>query len=157
MKRIAKFSVAQRTVVLLVTMLYLLRSTPGVLQNCAEAVPTASSLGQPAEVELADSLKIVALVQQFRSRGHLVAQLDPLRRVAYGPWFGDIGVASPWCEVGFAVHRGGIDFLSYCRKGRCPSQVRSAATVTAGRLEGSHKPQRASSRCSRETASTRTH
>jgi 2-oxoglutarate dehydrogenase complex dehydrogenase (E1) component-like enzyme len=28
---------------------------------------------------------------RFRSRGHLVAQLDPLKRTAGGPWLGPMG------------------------------------------------------------------
>ena len=48
------------------------------------------------EYEASDTLKVAALVQRFRSRGHLVAQLDPLKRVAHGPWMEDVGVASPW-------------------------------------------------------------
>ena len=55
--------------------------------------PSPAALSEP---ELADTLKVAALVQRFRQRGHLVAQLDPLRRVTYGPWLGDIGKASPW-------------------------------------------------------------
>ena len=48
------------------------------------------------EYEVSDTLKVAALVQCFRSRGHLGAQLDPLKRVAHGPWMEDVGVASPW-------------------------------------------------------------
>ena len=53
---------------------------------------TAASL----EHRMADTIKIVALIQKFRCKGHLTAQLDPLKRVAYGPWMADIGISSPW-------------------------------------------------------------
>ncbi|CAL5220687.1 g2736 [Coccomyxa viridis] len=36
--------------------------------------------------EVADTLRLVRLLQAFRSRGHLAADLDPLKRQA-GPWF----------------------------------------------------------------------
>lgn len=69
------------------------------IQDCAvsdAAVPGATA----AEADIADTLKVAALAQLFRSRGHLVAQLDPLQRVSYGPWLGDIGIASPWYAQG---------------------------------------------------------
>jgi len=37
--------------------------------------------------EVADTLRMVRLLQAFRSRGHLAADLDPLRRQASGPFF----------------------------------------------------------------------
>ncbi|KAK9809577.1 hypothetical protein WJX73_003787 [Symbiochloris irregularis] len=40
-----------------------------------------------------DSIKVAALVQLFRSRGHLSARLDPLERVAGGPWLGNRAAA----------------------------------------------------------------
>ena len=52
--------------------------------------------GQDVEAQLADTIKIVSLIQKFRNKGHLAAQLDPLKRVAYGPWMADIGICSPW-------------------------------------------------------------
>ena len=48
------------------------------------------------ESQTADTIKIVGLIQQFRCKGHLTAQLDPLQRVEYGPWMADIGIQSPW-------------------------------------------------------------
>jgi 2-oxoglutarate dehydrogenase complex dehydrogenase (E1) component-like enzyme len=54
----------------------------------------SSEAGQHAEV--ADTLRLVQLLQAFRSRGHLVADLDPLQR-ARGPWFTDTGSA-PHCR-----------------------------------------------------------
>lgn len=41
--------------------------------------------------DVEDTLKLAALIRRFRSRGHLVAQLDPLKRTAGGPWLGPIG------------------------------------------------------------------
>ena len=38
--------------------------------------------------EVADTLRVVRLLQAFRSRGHLAADLDPLKRQA-GPWFSE--------------------------------------------------------------------
>ena len=35
--------------------------------------------------EVADTLRLVRVLQAFRSRGHLAADLDPLKRQA-GPW-----------------------------------------------------------------------
>lgn len=43
------------------------------------------------DVEIQDTLKLVQLIQAFRTRGHLVAQLDPLRRTRGGPWLGPVG------------------------------------------------------------------
>ena len=40
--------------------------------------------------EVADTLRVAAMVQEFRRHGHLVAQLDPLRRPARGPWLAEV-------------------------------------------------------------------
>ena len=45
--------------------------------------------------ELADTLCLLRLLQAFRSRGHLAANLDPLQRQR-GPWFREGLHASPW-------------------------------------------------------------
>jgi hypothetical protein len=37
------------------------------------------------------SLPVLPCDRRFRSRGHLIAQLDPLRRPQGGPWLGPIG------------------------------------------------------------------
>ena len=41
-------------------------------------------------VEVADTLRVAAMVQEFRRHGHLVARLDPLRRPARGPWLAEV-------------------------------------------------------------------
>jgi 2-oxoglutarate dehydrogenase complex dehydrogenase (E1) component-like enzyme len=55
----------------------------------------------PSEDEVSDILRVVALVDMFRREGHLVARLDPLSRVRYGPWMSDTlsHHASHWCAV----------------------------------------------------------
>jgi hypothetical protein len=52
---------------------------------------TTSSSSSHHDVHLEDTLRVVELIRRFRSRGHLVAQLDPLRRTPGGPWLGPIG------------------------------------------------------------------
>ena len=56
----------------------------------------SSSSSAPANAEVADTLRLVQLLQAFRGRGHLAANLDPLRRTR-GPWFTDSG-APPHCR-----------------------------------------------------------
>lgn len=51
---------------------------------------------QTSEYEVCDTLKVIALVSHFRSRGHLVAQLDPLQRVPYGTWHKDGDAEAVW-------------------------------------------------------------
>ena len=41
------------------------------------------------QVEVADALKMAAMVGVFRGRGHLAAQLDPLGRAPRGPWLSE--------------------------------------------------------------------
>jgi hypothetical protein len=41
-----------------------------------------------------DTFKVAELVRLFRSRGHLVARLDPLNRGQRGPWMKELGAAS---------------------------------------------------------------
>lgn len=97
------------------------RTCAALLQDDAYAdrlqVPDAPS----TEFEVADTLKVAALVQQFRSRGHLVAQLDPLRRVQFGPWCGDVAVYSPWlglpaCQLFYVAAKASRrkDVISVC-------------------------------------------
>ena len=60
--------------------------------NSAPAEPPVNPLSSiPLYVEVEDTLKLAALIRRFRSRGHLVAQLDPLKRTPGGPWLGPIG------------------------------------------------------------------
>jgi hypothetical protein len=73
-------------------------STQGSFSEAATAAatehdPTASSSSRSliADREMSDMLKIAACIRRFRSRGHLVSQLDPLERTAGGPWLGPIG------------------------------------------------------------------
>ena len=65
-----------------------------------------------SEAQLADTIKIVSLIQRFRSKGHLTAQLDPLKRVAYGPWMADIGISSPWCALSCLSAHGSLRLSS---------------------------------------------
>lgn len=73
-------------------------STQGSLGEAATAAAaghdtTASSSSSRlvADREMNDMLKIAAAIRRFRSRGHLVSQLDPLQRTSGGPWLGPIG------------------------------------------------------------------
>lgn len=58
-----------------------------------------------------DTLKLAACIRRFRSRGHLVSQLDPLGRTSGGPWLGPVGggysrcggVWMEWSAVGWLV------------------------------------------------------
>lgn len=43
--------------------------------------------------DVGDTLTLAACIRRFRSRGHLVSQLDPLKRTPGGPWLGPIGDA----------------------------------------------------------------
>lgn len=47
------------------------------------------------EQEVRDAVKVTELVGEFRTRGHLCAQLDPLKRVKRGPWFSDLAQTRP--------------------------------------------------------------
>ncbi|CAG9461158.1 unnamed protein product [Pedinophyceae sp. YPF-701] len=44
--------------------------------------------------DVADTLRVARLVESLRNRGHLVAQLDPLRRVQRGPWLEELNGSS---------------------------------------------------------------
>jgi hypothetical protein len=61
--------------------------SPSTLEHPASTPPSST----PVSVEVEDSLKLAVLIRRFRSRGHLVAQLDPLKRTPGGPWLGPIG------------------------------------------------------------------
>jgi 2-oxoglutarate dehydrogenase complex dehydrogenase (E1) component-like enzyme len=52
----------------------------------------SSSLAS-SHFEMSDTLTLAACIRRFRSRGHLVSQLDPLQRTPGGPWLGPIGDA----------------------------------------------------------------
>ncbi len=60
-----------------------------------------NELGGRVEDEVADVLRVAGLVERFRREGHLLARLDPLGRVAHGPWMSDSpGSSSPqWCDI----------------------------------------------------------
>jgi hypothetical protein len=62
---------------------------------------TASGVGHGAlqPHDLSDALKLAELIHRFRARGHLVAQLDPLRRCAGGPWVGPVGRENDRCDA----------------------------------------------------------
>ena len=67
-------------------------------QSCL-GVHAQAEVDTPAvDYEVCDTLKVIALVQHFRSRGHLVAQLDPLQRVPYGTWPKDGEAQTNWWE-----------------------------------------------------------
>jgi hypothetical protein len=60
----------------------------------AGAHATAATVAAPSPQhlqEVSDTLKVAACLRRFRSRGHLVSQLDPLQRTPGGPWLGPIG------------------------------------------------------------------
>jgi hypothetical protein len=46
-----------------------------------------------SHIDMSDTLTLAACIRRFRSRGHLVSQLDPLKRTPGGPWLGPIGDA----------------------------------------------------------------
>jgi len=52
--------------------------------------PDAVDAGDLLHLEVADTLRVAAMVQEFRRHGHLVARLDPLRRPARGPWLAEV-------------------------------------------------------------------
>ncbi|KAK9810028.1 hypothetical protein WJX72_003602 [[Myrmecia] bisecta] len=79
-----------------------------------KGISTVTAQPQPAPAvgcatEVADTLKVAALVQTFRSRGHLAAQLDPLGRVRYGPWLSETGSATRWGDPGLTDLLQGYD------------------------------------------------
>lgn len=58
----------------------------------------AGGESQPTTVPLEavdDTLKVARLIRLFRSRGHLAAQLDPLKRTPRGPWLSEDGSEGP--------------------------------------------------------------
>lgn len=60
-------------------------------RRAASSGASSSSVDVPHLVDVQDSLRLATLLRRFRSRGHLVAQLDPLRRTSAGPWLGPVG------------------------------------------------------------------
>lgn len=46
-----------------------------------------------SHIDMSDTLTLAACIRRFRCRGHLVSQLDPLKRTPGGPWLGPIGDA----------------------------------------------------------------
>lgn len=66
------------------------------LQLSSGVLAQAEVETQTPEYEVCDTLKVIALVSHFRSRGHLVAQLDPLQRVPYGTWHKDGDAEAVW-------------------------------------------------------------
>ena len=55
----------------------------------AEPLPHSHDHSIDAQLEISDTIKVAALINKIKSRGHSVAQLDPLRRVKYGPWMAE--------------------------------------------------------------------
>ena len=49
-----------------------------------------------AMLDVEDNLKVASLVHAFRSEGHLAAKLDPLQRVAQGPWLAETRQPTSW-------------------------------------------------------------
>ena len=98
------------------------------------------------ESQVADTIRIVNLIHKFRCKGHLTAQLDPLKRVAYGPWMADIGISSPWYFFGFSTSFGYT--LPDCSHGgmimgsNLALQVGQAPSLPSGRLQPSQDPGR---------------
>lgn len=56
----------------------------GVSKRTFFDTQTTSAGAAQSEVEAA--VKVATLIERFRHRGHLCAQLDPLNRVSRGPW-----------------------------------------------------------------------
>ena len=46
-------------------------------------------LREDTQLEVEDAMKIASLIERFRHRGHLCANLDPLGRVQRGPWMSE--------------------------------------------------------------------
>ena len=44
---------------------------------------------EDVQAEVEDAVKIASLIERFRHRGHLCANLDPLQRVLRGPWMSE--------------------------------------------------------------------
>ncbi len=61
-----------------------------ILSSIRKRPPNAVHLGDLLHMEVADTLRVAAMVQEFRRHGHLVARLDPLRRPARGPWLAEV-------------------------------------------------------------------
>eukprot|EP00878_Enallax_costatus_P032557 GHUV01035790.1.p1 GENE.GHUV01035790.1~~GHUV01035790.1.p1 ORF type:complete len:343 (+),score=85.48 GHUV01035790.1:708-1736(+) len=61
--------------------------------ECSNGLPSGTNSTPHTShlVDVEDTLKLAALIRRFRDRGHLIAQLDPLKRTAGGPWLGPIG------------------------------------------------------------------
>ncbi|KIY95215.1 2-oxoglutarate dehydrogenase E1 component, partial [Monoraphidium neglectum] len=63
--------------------------------GAAAAMPFSSSLSPGGDAinnhDVIDALKLSEMIHRFRARGHMMAQLDPLRRCKGGPWVGPIG------------------------------------------------------------------
>lgn len=47
------------------------------------------------EQDVRDTVKVAGLVGDFRVRGHLCANLDPLRRTKSGPWLSEVPCNQP--------------------------------------------------------------
>jgi 2-oxoglutarate dehydrogenase complex dehydrogenase (E1) component-like enzyme len=63
------------------------------INNQGACSSIASSSSASSHFEMSDTLTLAACIRRFRSRGHLVSQLDPLQRTPGGPWLGPIGDA----------------------------------------------------------------
>lgn len=68
----------------------------GTSNGWPASTDSSTEIAHVTDVE--DTLKLAAMIRRFRSRGHLVAQLDPLKRTAGGPWLGPIGDEYTRCQ-----------------------------------------------------------
>jgi hypothetical protein len=68
-------------------------TTASPAAEAAAAAADSASMSAAQHLEISDTLKLAACIRRFKSRGHLVSQLDPLGRTPGGPWLGPIGDA----------------------------------------------------------------
>lgn len=71
--------------------------------RCGFGAAYDSAKDEVREVE--DAVKIASLIERFRHRGHLCANLDPLGRVPRGPWMSEVPMKAAryelsWISVG---------------------------------------------------------
>lgn len=65
-----------------------------------ESGPYLDSDTSGFEQDIRDTVKVAALVGDFRVRGHLCADLDPLRRTKSGPWLSEVPCNQPrYCAI----------------------------------------------------------
>lgn len=97
----------------------------GIAQRALVSATQHDGPSRPLDLaaEVHDHTQVLTVLTQFRHRGHLLAQLDPLKRVPFGPWLGSAN-AEARCAA-----------LSYGRTSRAPSlyllrRYNDAAMVT---------------------------